>query len=334
MSGSASNDFFEFAASFVLKDEAGEELDQWECVGKNTYRLGRAEGNDIVLPYSWVSRKHAMVQVEANGVHNLIDLGSANGTTVNGRRIYTPTPLNSGDTVGIGKTHLVFCQDRSQADVPEIDETELFDSQTVAFVEKEVVTVLLCDIHGFTRLSEQLGDRQISKLLQIWSDKVTQLVRKHGGIVDKFIGDAVMAMWVGGEDQQKAILSAMQATLDIKEATREIGEEWPGEALSLVIGGALNTGEAVLGNMGGSGRRDYTVVGDMVNVAFRLEGMTSQDDGIDLVVGHDTIAYLDKIDGFFMPRVFNLKGKETSTEAFVSSFASLRSYLAQYGLQV
>ena len=319
-------------ASFVQKSEKGEELERFEFVGKNTYRLGRAEGNDIVLPFSWVSRKHAMVQVEENGVHNLIDLGSANGTTVNGRRIYTPTPLNPNDMVGIGKTHLVFLQDESQTNKQNIDEAELVDSQTVAFVEKEIVTVLLCDIHGFTHLSEQLGDQDISKLLQIWSDQVTKLVRKHGGIVDKFIGDAVMAMWIGGDDQRNAILSAMQAALAIKDVTRTIGEKWSDTALVLEIGGALNTGEAALGNMGGSGRRDYTVIGDMVNVAFRLEGMTSQVDAVDFVVGHDTIAYLDRVDGFFTARTFNLKGKETPTEAYVCSFPQLSSYLEENSL--
>ena len=311
-------------------NEQGSEVERWDFVGKNTYRMGRADGNDIVLPFSWVSRKHAMVQVEENGVHNLIDLGSANSTTVNGRRIYTPTPLRTGDMVGIGKTQLVFLQDESLLADKTLPEAEFADNQTVAFVEKEIVTVLLCDIHGFTHLSEQLGDQQISKLLQLWSDRITKLVRKHGGIVDKFLGDAVMAMWIGGTDQRSAILSAMQAAMAINEATRILGEKWPDAALKLEIGGALNTGEAVLGNMGGSGRRDYTVVGDMVNVAFRLEGMTSQEDGVDFVVGCETASYLDDIEGFLAPRTFKLKGKETSTEAFVCSFSQLGEYLGRY----
>jgi len=321
-----------FAASFVLKNEKGDELERWDFVGKNTYRLGRAEGGDIILPFSWVSRKHAMIQVEENGVHNLIDLGSSNGTTVNGRRIYTPTPLSPGDKVGIGKTYIVFLQDKLISDGNTIDDAELIDSQTVAFVEKDIVTVLLCDIHGFTHLSEQLGNQKISDLLQIWTEKVTKLVRKHGGIVDKFIGDAVMAMWIGGDDQRNSILSAMKAALSIKDATRLIGKKWPDSPLELEIGSALNTGEAVLGNMGGSGRRDYTVIGDMVNVAFRLEGLTSKEEGVDMIVGHDTIEYLNNIDDYFVSRTFNLKGKEASTEAYVCSFTQLGSYLKKYAV--
>lgn len=320
----------ETAASLILMNQQGSEVERWDIGGKNTYRLGRADGSDILLPFTWVSRQHAMIQVEENGVHNLIDLGSANGTTVNGRRIYTPTPLRSGDMIGIGKTQLVFLHDASVASGQTIDEAEFADNQTVAFVEKEVVTVLLCDIHGFTRLAEQLGDQQISKLLQIWSEEVTKLVRKYGGIVDKFIGDAVMAMWIGGKDQRSAILSAMQAAMAIKDATRVLGLNWPGNALTLEIGSALNTGEAVLGNMGGRGHRDYTVVGDMVNVAFRLEGMTSHENGIDLIVGHDTAAYLDDIDACFTSRTYTLKGKETPIEAFVCSFTQLGRYLERY----
>ncbi len=332
MSSSVLSNVAESAASLTLMNEQGSELERWDFIGKNTYRLGRADGNDIVLPFSWVSRKHAMVQVEENGVHNLIDLGSANGTTVNGRRIYTPTPLRTGDMVGIGKTKLVFLQDELALAGQTIDEVELADNQTVAFVEKEIVTVLLCDIHGFTHLSEQLGDQQISQLLQIWSAKVTKLVRNHGGIVDKFIGDAVMAMWIGGKDQRSAILSAMQAVMAIKDATGIMGEKWPKTPLKLEIGSALNTGEAVVGNMGGSGRRDYTVVGDMVNVVFRLEGMTSQEDGVDLIVGRETASYLDEVNAFFSPRTFTLKGKETPTEAFVCGFPQLSSYLARYSI--
>ena len=330
MSSSSATTIDDSSAYLTLINEQGSEVERWDFIGKTTYRLGRSDGNDIVLPFSWVSRKHAMVQVEENGVHNLIDLGSANGTTVNGRRIYTPTPLQTGDMVGVGKTQLVFMQDQSSLGGQTIDEVELADNQTVAFVEKEIVTVLLCDIHGFTHLSEQLGARNISKLLQQWSDKVTELVRTHGGIVDKFIGDAVMAMWVGGNDQRSAILSAMQAALAIKDATAIIGEKWPETPLKLEIGSALNTGEAVLGNMGGSGRRDHTVVGDMVNVAFRLEGMTSREDGIDLVVGCETASYLDEIDVYFTARTFLLKGKETPTEAFVCSFPQLSEYLGRY----
>ncbi len=315
--------------SFTLINDQGSEVECWPLNGKNTYRLGRARDNDIMLPFSWVSRKHAMVQVEENGVHNLIDLGSANGTTVNGRRIYAPTALRSGDLVGIGKTRLVFLG-RVQAAASASEETDFTEGRTVAFVEKEVVTVLLCDIHGFTRLSEQLGDQNVSRLLRLWSDKVTTLVSRHGGMVDKFIGDAVMAMWPGGDDQRGSILSAMQAALAIAVATRTLGREWGGKELALEIGAALNTGEAVLGNMGGGGRRDYTVIGDMVNVTFRLEGMTSSRDGIDLILGAATAGWLEATDDFFTPKTFTLRGKDAPTGSFVCSFDRLREYLARY----
>lgn len=330
MSSFAAANMNQIVAFLTLNDAQGKEIERWKLANKNTYRIGRSEGNDIILPFSWVSRKHAMVQVEENGVHNLIDLGSANGTMVNNRRIYTPTPLNPGDVVGVGKTQLVFSQDISFLGKPTIDETELYDNQTVAFVEKEIVTVLLCDIHGFTHLSEQLGDQKISMLLQQWSDQVTKLVFEHGGMVDKFIGDAVMAIWVGGSDQRGAILSAMKAAISIKDLTRTMGEKWPETPLKLEIGGALNTGVAALGNMGGGGRRDYTVVGDMVNVAFRLEGMTSQKDGIDFVVGCEAVSYLEGVNSCFTSRTFSLKGKEAPIKAFVCSFPQLSNYLAQY----
>lgn len=95
MSSSSIASTEEPAAFLSLMNEQGSEVERWGFSGKSTYRLGRSDGNDIVLPFSWVSRKHAMIQVEENGVHNIIDLGSANGTTVNGRRVYTPTPCRA-----------------------------------------------------------------------------------------------------------------------------------------------------------------------------------------------------------------------------------------------
>ena len=316
--------------SLTLINDQGSEVERWELSGKNTFRLGRGNDNDMVLPFSWVSRKHAMVQVEENGVHNLIDLGSSNGTSVNGRRVYTPTRLRSGDMVGIGKTQLVFLQPESASPAVAADDTESAENRTVAFVQKEIVTVLLCDIHGFTRLSEQLGDQAISKLLRLWSDKVTFLVRQHGGMIDKFIGDAVMAMWTGGGDQRCAILSAMGAAQAISRATRALGREWQGTPLDLEVGAALNTGEAILGNIGGSGQHDYTLIGDMVNVTFRLEDMTSREENVDLIIGSATAAYLEEAESCFTARTFTLKGKDTPIRSFVCGFEGLQAYLDKY----
>jgi adenylate cyclase len=183
-----------------LKLIAGGEENTWPLAGKSTYRVGRGEGSDILLPYPWVSRQHAMIQMEANFSHNIVDLGSsANGTFVNGRRVYTPTRLSSNDHVKIGKSELVFLQEKLVT-AQSGDETSTTGDETVAFLQKNQVTILVCDIRQFTPLSEEVGAGPVSQFLALWTKKVDGVVQKNGGQVDKFIGDAVLAVWPEGAD--------------------------------------------------------------------------------------------------------------------------------------
>ena len=303
----------------------------WPLSNKNSYSLGRVQGNDIDLPYSWVSRKHAMIQVEDNGNHVLIDLGSSNGTFLNGKRIYTPTNLQSGDCVGIGNTRILFQQHSTPNQQP-ISTGGDFDEMTVAFIQKETVTILICDIHDFTKLSETIGNQRISQLLQYWTGKVSRIVSKLDGIVDKFIGDAVMALWAGSHIEEN-IHQAFMTALAINLFTGNIKQKIPDLPWQLEIGAALNTGEAMMGNLGQDGRQNYTVVGDVVNVAFRLEGMTNRQNGLDVVIGKDVADHLANIDPFFSKQSFDLKGKTAPVDAYGCNFENLKNYLAEQGVK-
>ena len=302
----------------------------WTLSNKNSYSLGRVKDNDIDLPYSWVSRKHAMIQIEENGTHVLIDLGSSNGTFLNGKRIYTPTNLQNSDCVGIGNTRLLFQQQatpRQQATSPTGD----LDEMTVAFIQKETVTILICDIHDFTKLSEIVGNQQVSQLLQLWTGKVSKIVSKLDGIVDKFIGDAVMALWAGPNIKDN-IHKAFKTALAINLVTGKMKEKIPNLPWKLEVGAALNTGETMMGNLGQDGRQNYTVVGDVVNVAFRLEGMTDKQNKLDLVIGKEVADHLVNIESFFSKQSFDLKGKKSPVDAYGCSFDELKDYLKKQDL--
>ncbi|MFZ5775314.1 MAG: FHA domain-containing protein [Thermodesulfobacteriota bacterium] len=312
------------ATLFLLASGDGNEQ-RWRLHGKDTYIVGRVKGSDIELPFSWVSRKHAMVQAEENGRLNLIDLGSSNGTFLNGRRIHTPVTLQNGDCIGIGNTSLLFEQKEevSQAVVgpgPDLDE------MTVAFVQQELITILICDIHDFTRLSEVLSGQQLSQLLQYWTGTVSRLVHQHGGMVDKFIGDSVMALWPGA-DLHRNLRQALGAALAINRFTRRLKEEIPALPWPLSIGAALNTGEAMRGNLAQNGQHNYTVVGDVVNVAFRLEGLTDQLEGLDVLIGGESAAYLADESRSFSKHLLQLKGKQEPVHALGCSFEQLQAYL-------
>ncbi|MFZ5762057.1 MAG: FHA domain-containing protein [Thermodesulfobacteriota bacterium] len=314
------------SATLALLDGTGNQQHAWDLRAKATYTIGREQGNDILLPFSWVSRRHAMIQVESNGRHNLIDLGSANGTMVNGRRVLTPTRLHPGDRIGIGKTVLLFAQSGEE----EMTSPTVYgaaEERTVAFVEKETVTILICDIHDYTKLSELLGDRKVSALLQSWTAGVSQIVGRHEGMVDKFIGDAVMALWSGGSGTAHAIRQALRTALAIAAFTHGLKKSYPELPWPLKIGAALNTGEAMVGNIGVNGKRDFTVVGDVVNVAFRLESRTNAEQGLDLIMGAEAAAHLADLAPHFTPHRFTVRGKSEPLETYGCSFKNLDAYL-------
>ncbi|HSR36147.1 MAG TPA: adenylate/guanylate cyclase domain-containing protein, partial [Desulfurivibrionaceae bacterium] len=195
------------------------------------------------------------------------------------------------------------------------------------FVEQETVTILICDIHDYTKLSEVLGDQKVSALLQNWTAGVSQIVTRHEGMVDKFIGDAVMALWAGGSGTAHAIRQALRTALAIAAFTHGLKKSVPELPWPLKIGAALNTGLAMLGNIGVDGKRDFTVVGDVVNVAFRLESQTDAQKNLDLIMGEEAAAYLADLTPYFAPHRFTVNGKSEPIQTVGCSFKNLDAYL-------
>ena len=296
----------------------------WSLEGKNTFKVGRGKNNEVVLPFSWISRQHAMLQREGLGFFNIIDLGSSNGTLVNDRRIYTPTRLNNNDRITIGDSILVFNQEAIEQTSRKNLEDDLEDA-TVAFLQTELVTILICDIRSYTTLSEELGHKHISRLLSYWTKKVSSIVKKNGGHVDKFIGDAVMAVWKEKPDCVN-IINALKTAVEICIFSSKLGEKIPFLKRKLHIGAALNTGEAVRGNMGDGGQREYTVVGDVVNVTFRLEDMTVPNQ-FDVIIGDYSFNHLPDASSCFKPRKYMVKGKTEEVKAHGCTFKALYKYL-------
>jgi len=172
------------------------------------------------------------------------------------------------------------------------------------------VSILFSDIRGFTTISEQLTADQLISALNHYLEHMTDIVLNNSGMIDKFIGDAVMAIWGAPvpheDDAAKAVSAAlkMEPCLDrinpyIKEIT----------GLEFAIGVGVNTGEAKLGNIGSKGKLDYTVIGDAVNLASRLEGLTKQY-GAFLIISEFTYAEVkDKFDCRYLDDVM-VKGKD------------------------
>jgi adenylate cyclase len=147
------------------------------------------------------------------------------------------------------------------------------------------LTVLFADIAGFTGLSERLGD-QIIPLLSSYLDTMSREVSSHGGTIDKFIGDAVMAFWGAPATNADHAVDACRAALACHRALRASGlTDDSGRPLRVRIG--VNSGEMLVGNIGSEFRLNYTVIGDAVNVASRLEG-ANKEYGTEIIIGEET----------------------------------------------
>jgi adenylate cyclase len=140
--------------------------------------------------------------------------------------------------------------------------------------ESREVTVMFSDIRGFTALSEVARAEDVVALLNNYFSKQVEVIFRHGGTLDKFIGDAIMAFWgapIANADQARlAIDAAIDMSAALQEMRKDLGEL--GAALEIGIG--IHTGRAVVGFIGSNDRLDYTVIGDTVNLASRIEGMT------------------------------------------------------------
>ncbi len=140
--------------------------------------------------------------------------------------------------------------------------------------EKRQITVFFSDIRGFTTISEKLSPEKLVHLLNEYLTEMTNIILKYNGVVDKYMGDAIMAFWNAPLDQPKHAERAGDASLDMEIRLKELQEKWSAEGVPpLDIGIGLNTGHAVVGNMGSYDRFDYTAMGDTVNLGSRLEGL-------------------------------------------------------------
>ena len=176
--------------------------------------------------------------------------------------------------------------------------------------EKRYATFLFTDVRGFTSLSEKLEPEEVTEIMNKALTVQVQCVQKNGGMVDKFIGDACMAIFnapIDLEDHQnKAVKTAIEMQQAIKELNNELSHP-------IAIGVGVNTGEAVIGNMGSNTRFDYSAIGDAVNTAARLESGTKEA-GVDILIGEETA----KICNFKLKSLKDLKvkGKEKKLKVY------------------
>jgi adenylate cyclase len=300
--------------------------------GSNCWTVGRSDDNNFVLSDRWISRNHAMLQQMETGEFYLIDLGSRNGSFVNGRRVSIPVTLRNGDRIIFGQTELDFYNPTAGHRHNPIDETDSEDF-TATLTVRSLISVMVMDIRDFTVLTRQLDETLLSEVIGNWFRKAGQIIREHGSWVDKYIGDAIMAVWfhkTSGVSSEE-MMRICQALSELHKATDELSSRYP-LPFPLRVGAGINTGYAMVGNSGSSHRSDYTALGDTVNAAFRLESCTKQL-GKDIAVGETTYKYLTKLgtQAAFEQHTVTLKGYDHPSVVYGGTYADLNTFLKRKG---
>jgi class 3 adenylate cyclase len=242
-------------------------------------RVGRFDGNEIVLHDANASRFHAVFNA-GEGALFLTDLASLNGTYVNEKRIGAPVRLGHGDRVRITDWEFLVALenlgDDTQPRGTRPGATRTLDMRAI------FVTALVADINQYTKMAERLRLSELTQMLDRWVDFVGDVVKAHGGIIDSTHGDSVLALWLPGkakagrEELGKGALSALHAAKEIIAGTLELAalDQWPHEeAFPWHCKVSLHSGEALEGVVGGSEHRQHSIIGDAINVAFRLNDL-------------------------------------------------------------
>jgi adenylate cyclase len=188
---------------------------------------------------------------------------------------------------------------------------------------RRLLTVLFCDIRGFTPMSERLEPEMVAELLGEYLTDLTAVVFKHGGTVDKYVGDCIMALYNVPFEHPEHAQQAVRTAIEIQEHTRALSERWKVRTgVDLVNGVGICTGEAIVGTLGSRQRLEYTAIGDTVNLAARLESLTKEFEA-PIIISESTHALLNDEFSVRPLGTVTIKGKEKPAKIY----AVLKSHL-------
>lgn len=198
--------------------------------------------------------------------------------------------------------------------------------------ETRVMTVLFSDIRSFTTISESMQPEELLSMLNEYLTYMTSIVLKHDGTIDKYIGDAIMALWNAPLDDENHVEHALETAMEMTDSLVEFNHNFP-EYPDLAVGIGVNTGKMTVGNIGGFDRFDYTVLGDNVNLGARLEGLTKKY-GVPVICTEYTVAGYegDKLVFRLLDEV-RVKGKSNSVKIYQPLYSSEDSSLLVEGYE-
>lgn len=204
--------------------------------------------------------------------------------------------------------------------------------------ERRTLSVLFSDVRGFTTIAETMKDdpEQLTALINRLLTPLSDVVMDHGGTIDKYMGDCIMAFWNAPLDDPDHALHAVKASIAMQDAIATLNRELEREAAAtgrplhiLKMGVGINTGECIVGNMGSTRRFDYSCLGDSVNLASRLEG-ASKNYGVALLLGEETARLVsERYTVVELDRII-VKGRTVPSPVFTVLYGSHRAALPDH----
>ena len=272
--------------------------------------LGRGDDAGLLIDDPEISRVHAVIGLTADGLE-IRDLGSLNGTLVNGERISRPTLLAPGDVVKLGATDIevLSAGSRGLASVPRASPTPI-----EAEDELRPVSVLFADVVGSTPLAERLEPEDYGALMGGCVDRMCRAVEQFGGVIDAYMGDGIAAFFgfpaATEDDADRAASAALSVLAELDGYAKEVRESWHLPDLNVRVG--VNSGQVAIGVVGAS-ERHPVALGDTMNVAARLQGAAAPGT---IVIGGATAR---KLGGRFLVAPLGrltIRGREGPVEAW------------------
>ena len=311
-----------------LEVKVADEVNRIELGIAGGCSIGRSRQNTLVLADDLVSRNHALIQKTETGEFYLTDLGSANGSLHNGRRVTVPALLHDQDKINIGSCEIVFCNPSLHSAARPVGTSTAAESTKVS-METHLVSVLVGDLRDFTRMAQRIEGVMLSQTLSRFNRQASAILQSYGSWGQKYIGDAVMAVWLHHDRDRVTteLLGILRAILELGDLAAS--PELLGLPSPLRMGVGVNTGYAQVGNIGSSQFSDYTAIGEVVNRAFRLESATKQIN-LDIALSPETFEVLHRAGtsaGLFQACQAQLKGYDEPVLTYGISFEKLKDML-------
>jgi pSer/pThr/pTyr-binding forkhead associated (FHA) protein len=216
--------------------------------------VGRSPDNALVLHDPLVSRRHALIQVQGEGEFWLVDLGSANGSYLNGRRIAQPAELKAGDEITLSGTVLRFGSERLQADHPS---AAGLMASTMMSIKTAKCWMMMVDIVGSTQLAQRMSAEELPVMTGNWFKNCREIIEAHGGHMMKYLGDGFFCYWIANEQSPEQVRGALEQLKLMQDAA------------SPPFRVVVHFGPAVLGSV--PTVSELNLHGQEVNFTFRIE---------------------------------------------------------------